>query len=430
MRSLATSPPCDRYPPHAPRSGREPRPRSRLRPLLWRRRGDARRPARRHEEERYRRATLAGVLAFRLLLTYFVAFFSRGYGVHAWTLFADPFWQPFTVWFGAHFLHLKITTFSNRSADTTYDYVRVVACAAVAVAASLVWTALDRTRADRGVRAAARLGLRYVVVLNMLSYGAGKVFKLQFPDLSYVDTLQPFGEQSPMSLLWSFMGFSAGYTIFGGVMEVVGGVLLLFRRTATLGALVVIAVMTNVVMLNLCYDVPVKILSSHLLFAACLLAAPDAKRLAGLLVFNRAPAPVDLGPTFPPGRAGRAMLLVAKVAVIAWMTYATLGRCLLRRREWSVPLAPPQGTYEVTSFARDGKDAPDDPADKPRRWRLFTLKRGYVRVWFADLTSDLFKVDGDAGGGTLTLLTVDDHDEPVKGAPPAGEIRLSATPAG
>ena len=95
------------------------------------------------------------------------------------------------------------------------------------------------------------------------------------------------------------MGASIPYVIFTGVAEVTGGLLLLFRRTTSLGAMVSCAVMANVVALNFCYDVPAKLYSSNLLLMAVFLLAPDLRRLFCVLVLNRAAAPSDLiGPRF------------------------------------------------------------------------------------------------------------------------------------
>jgi hypothetical protein len=49
----------------------------------------------------------------------------------------------------------------------------------------------------------------------------------------------------------------------------------------------------NVVMINLAYDVPVKLYASHLLFSCLFLLALDSKRLLGFLVLNRGAAPTD-----------------------------------------------------------------------------------------------------------------------------------------
>jgi hypothetical protein len=97
-----------------------------------------------------------------------------------------------------------------------------------------------------------------------------------------------------MGALWSFMSASRPYAIFADAVEVTAGALLLFRRTTTLGAMVAAAAMTNVVALNYCYDVPVKLYSTNILLMAVFLLAPEFCRLAHVLVFNRPTAPADL----------------------------------------------------------------------------------------------------------------------------------------
>jgi hypothetical protein len=87
------------------------------------------------------------------------------------------------------------------------------------------------------------------------------------------------------------MGASRPYTIFAGLGEVLGAVLLIWRPTATFGAWVSIAVMTNIVMLNYCYDVPVKLYSTHLLLMAVLIVVPDLRRMWNVFVQNRATEP-------------------------------------------------------------------------------------------------------------------------------------------
>ena len=123
--------------------------------------------------------------------------------------------------------------------------------------------------------------LRYVLAAAMLGYGLAKVswdFN-QFATIGDFQLEKKWGDSSPMNVVWSFMGASRAYTVFAGLGEVVGAILLLFRRTTILGAMVVVGVMTNVVMLNYCYDIPVKLYSSHLLMMAVYLLLPEAGRL-------------------------------------------------------------------------------------------------------------------------------------------------------
>ena len=114
------------------------------------------------------------------------------------------------------------------------------------------------------------------------------MFPTQFIFPTFGRLVEPLGEFSPMGLLWNFMGYSTPYIIFSGLAEVTGATLLLFRRTATLGAMASAAVLLNIVMLNFCYDVPVKLYSLNLLLMAIFLMAPDLPRLANLLVLESA----------------------------------------------------------------------------------------------------------------------------------------------
>jgi uncharacterized membrane protein YphA (DoxX/SURF4 family) len=121
--------------------------------------------------------------------------------------------------------------------------------------------------------------MRFTLASILLAYGISKVFDLQFspPDVRVLN--ERYGDSSPMELLWTFVGFSVPYTIFSGVVEVIPGVLLLFRRTAVLGALMAVAVMLNVALLNFCYDVPVKLYSSLYVLMALFLLLPDVPSL-------------------------------------------------------------------------------------------------------------------------------------------------------
>src|SRR5262249_34050070 len=85
------------------------------------------------------------------------------------------------------------------------------------------------------------------------------------------------------------------YTVFSGMVEVTGGALLLFRRTTSLGAIVSGGALLNIVLLNFCYDVPVKLYSTNLLLMCIYLLAPDMRRLINVLVLNRPAPPADLG---------------------------------------------------------------------------------------------------------------------------------------
>jgi uncharacterized membrane protein YphA (DoxX/SURF4 family) len=207
-------------------------------------------------------------------------------------------WHAFVPWVATRFFHVTgqpATYFRTGSGDTTLQYINNLLYLLIALAAMAVWSVLDRKRPNyRTLGAWLRLVVRYTLALTLFSYGFAKVFPLQFQPPRNAKLMEPYGEFSPMGVLWSFMGASLPYTIYSGAAEVLGGLLMLFRRTTTLGAMIAATVMLNVAALNYCYDTPVKLYSTNLFLMAVFLFAWDARRLANVLVLNRPAGPSEL----------------------------------------------------------------------------------------------------------------------------------------
>jgi uncharacterized membrane protein YphA (DoxX/SURF4 family) len=214
-------------------------------------------------------------------------------------------WNVVIPWVSNQVLHLQhdfSTDFLNTasgSKDTVTAYVQVLCYAVTAAVATIIWSLLDRQRPNyEWLHKWFMVYLRLILACTMIPYGVVKLLPSQFPPPSLSKLLQTYGDSSPMGLLWTFMGTSRSYTFFGGATEVLAGILLVIPRLATLGALVCIGVMSNVLMLNLGYDVPVKLGSIHLLLMAGLVLAPDLKRVLDFFVLNRRVEPAVARPLF------------------------------------------------------------------------------------------------------------------------------------
>ena len=166
------------------------------------------------------------------------------------------------------------------SGDTLADWLQLLDVVVLSAVISFLW-AFDRKRTnDAKMVDAARDLMRLILALTMIGYGYIKLNGGQFPDPSDWNAWDSFADMSPMGLAWRFMGYSPVYRALAGAMELTGALLLLFRRTATLGALLLMVVMGNVVLMNFCFDIPVKQFSSLLLLFAVGIAWPDLSRLA------------------------------------------------------------------------------------------------------------------------------------------------------
>lgn len=197
-------------------------------------------------------------------------------------------------WTNTHLLHMNYARMpSNGSGDTTYNYAHIRFLIMAALVGSLVWTVIDKRRNYTTAYYWLLVLVRYFVAMQALSYGIIKLFIQQmiFPPLSALAT--PLGDFLPMRLSWYFIGYSAPYQFFSGAVEFLAGVLLLFRRTSTLGAFIAASVFLNVMVLNLCYDIPVKLFSIHLFLFSNFLLLGDLNRLLNFFILNKPVQPAQ-----------------------------------------------------------------------------------------------------------------------------------------
>lgn len=185
-----------------------------------------------------------------------------------------------------------IVIIRSGSGDKIANWVAAFVLIVVAASGAAVWSAVDRKRSgypslDRWFRVFTRFALGS----TMLSYGMVKVFPLQMSYPSLTRLLEPFGNFSPMGVLWYSVGASPGWERFAGFMELAAAVLLFVPWLSRLGAIVCVADAVQIFTLNMTYDVPVKLFSFHLILMSLFLLAPDMKRLVEAVVRRRAGHP-------------------------------------------------------------------------------------------------------------------------------------------
>ena len=311
-------------------------------------------------------------VAFRFCVVYFGLFcllFAQIVFVYAGVLTrilpADAvIWQltliePALTWVGQHVFGVHAVLHRDSgSGDQAVIWVMLFVIVVIAMLATAVWSVLDRHRPDyTRLHAWFCVFLRLCLGGQLLFYGIAKVIPTQMPAPPLAALLQPFGELTPASVLWLQVGTSLPYEIALGTVELVAGLLLFWNRTATLGALLAAMAMAQVFLLNLSYDVPVKILSSHLLLLSMFLLAPQARRLADLLILQRPAQAATQPPLFADARRNR--LAAAVVAVLGvWALAGCLVSGVAAWRDYGGGRAKPElyGIWEVTDPGIEDSD--------------------------------------------------------------------------
>ena len=302
-------------------------------------------------------------------------------------------------------LNREISTEFNGSGDRMFDYLLVACLLLISLVITVIWTIFDRKRPSYPtLHRWLNLYVRFSLGTAMIGYGAFKVIMSQFAPPTLDRLMQSYGESSPMGLLWTFMGASEPYTMFVGAAEMISGILLFPRKTSTLGALMSIGVLSNVVALNFSYDVPVKLYSSHLLAMAIFVLLPDVRRLVNLFILNRPAESVSVQPLFHRTLWRRGALVVASLFLIA-VVGTSLYQSYDQRQRFILQRSPLYGVWEVEEF-NVGQPTATTPF---QHWRRIVFDSPYrVSVQSAPDLNERFGCQLDQEKRTLTLRKRDD----------------------
>jgi len=285
---------------------------------------------------------------------------------------------------------------ASGSGDTSWHYLHVAVDLTLACAGAAVWSVWFRS--DRVVSPLLRFAVRAYLFKGMTIYGLMKIGGTQFPAPTLVKLATTFGESSPMGVLWAFMGTSQAYCVFTGALELLGAVLMVFRRTTTLGAVLVLGVMGNVVMLNLCYDVPVKLHAIHYLAGAVFLVAADGRRLVDLFLLDRPVPAAAVEPIFETPRLERLGHYVKVIAAAAFILSSVSTVATMRARFFDVEPPPLYGIWQVERFESDHAEV--DP------WtQLVVAERGRASLRVA--SGNRYAYRSKSESGRLQLIARD-----------------------
>jgi hypothetical protein len=201
-----------------------------------------------------------------------------------WQL-GETIFVPACLWLNDHLFHFRYNPPRWTIFSPGLHTIRDIMYLSVASIGTVTWSLIDRGRLNYNVLLYwFSWGLIIVLSCIEFAYGIVKFFPVQMPYPSMISVQRSIGEMTPFELLWTTIGYGQPYQVFSGVVEVVGALLILFRRTRVLGLLIIVAVMVNVVMLNYTYQIGVLELSSKVLLVAMFLLAPYSRQLLGFFI--------------------------------------------------------------------------------------------------------------------------------------------------
>jgi hypothetical protein len=321
--------------------------------------------------------------------------------------------RPF-YWLDRHFFHVGYdpAIYSALPGDSRFGVIFYLLLLIGSIIGTVVWSMLDKKRLsyDKCLYWFRRY-LRYVLALTLFTYGIDKVIPSQMSYPGVLDQLRPMGDNNRFSILWYFMGVAPGYMILTGAMEIIGSLLLLYRRTVAAGCLILLVMLVNIVALNIFYNVQVKLFSFQLLCYCLFILYPYITPLVKLFFLGQ---PVSLVQPIYRLRTLRQDRLLSGVSMLIILVGAGLFTTeVYKRYQRHQAAARSEKIYEVTTFV--AKDTLPPLETDTLRWKrcVFTSQRyppfrDMVFVYYMQGDMDYYVYARDSSRHTLTFK--DDSD--------------------
>ena len=109
--------------------------------------------------------------------------------------------------------------------------------------------------------------ISWIVVLAMFIYGGGKL--IQFDGAIEID--KTVSELTGMELMWAFYSYSKSFAMTLGIIEIIGGILILIKKTRIIGCLLTSTILVNVIFQDIYFGVHLGALKAAILYQILIL---------------------------------------------------------------------------------------------------------------------------------------------------------------
>ncbi|RBQ03649.1 DoxX family protein [Pedobacter miscanthi] len=251
-----------------------------------------------------------------------------------------------------------------------------------------------------------RVVVRYRLAIGIIGYGFIKFFPLQapFPSISNLNT--SYGDFTDWKIFSMSLGIVPSYESFLGAIEILAGLLLFFRKTATIGAAIILVFTGNVFISNLAYEGGEFVYATYLVTFALFVLWFDAQRIYNLVSLERPTAPNSFKPNFV-GKT-KTLRLVLKTLVIFFFVflYGFKTYSGFHHDPYQFPrtkgLTKTAGIYNVGEFRINGRVLPYAVADSIRwkdvvfeKWATISVRSDRKVIVDSANYEQVFKNDKD-----------------------------------
>ena len=292
--------------------------------------------------------------------------------------------------------------------DTSWFYIAIFSYFILAILATVVWTLFAKRKNYLILFICLQTCARYYVAFVLFSYGFVKLFGVMFFDPQVDYLMQPLGNIDFHTLLWIFMGASKAYNFFAGLMEVIPAFLLLFRRTTAFGAVMAIATLINVLMLDIGYDTLVKWLSVHLILISFFILSPDIKRVFNFF-FLKKNTSLTVIVLSTVNKRLRWIQYGLKFILIAYAVFSSIKLAVGQKENYLKPyFGGIDGIYEIKEFYWNQQSLSPISTDTIRWKKIGLNKFGQITIQYMNDSVAYFGIKVDTTTKSFALSSWND----------------------
>lgn len=319
----------------------------------------------------------------------------------------------FKIVFGFNWLHISygdifnLTRLSAKFLPGADSFINWIIVAVIAIIGAVLW---GRTK-YRDINYNQfyywlRVVVRYRLAIGIIGYGFIKFFPLQapFPSISNLNT--SYGDFTDWKIFSMSLGIVPSYESFLGAIEILAGLLLFFRKTATIGAAIILVFTGNVFISNLAYEGGEFVYATYLISFALFVLWFDAQRIYNLVSLEQPTAPNSFKPHFV-GKT-KSLRLVLKTLVIFFFVflYGFKTYSGFHHDPYQFPrtkgLTKAAGIYNVSEFKINSRVLPYAAADSIRwkdvvfeKWATISVRSDRKVIVDSANYEQVFKNDKD-----------------------------------
>ena len=162
--------------------------------------------------------------------------------------------------------------------------------------------------------------LRYLSAFLLFTFGSSKLLGIQFtlpPEVA----LRPVGSLTGYELAWFYHSYSHVYAVLLGLIQLAGGALLLFRKSALLGAALMLPVIMNILMINVFFHITAGALCISAFIFASMVAVlwHDRHALMGVFWTDQAAEPTNVRRYYRVTAALVVLLVITLMGLALWL---------------------------------------------------------------------------------------------------------------